>query len=242
MPSPTATARDRTGAEPMPVCARSAGPTWTTGDSAAAVAAWTRLRVRAGTRRAAHRSSASTTCGAVGSASPSGRTKCSRKRWLRSVVAVSDRIASASWARCSSRSEATLSSPVSGVGDVAEVQRSLLAAAEVRRQQREHRPELDRRLDLRARVDAHDGAAVVDRVVVVGLALGVDRPIAVPRPDDDPAGQLDRGPVPRLRVRRMRPDQDPAVPDQGIRRRADAATQRSRNESSSGAMKCDEHT
>ena len=56
--------------------------------------------------------------------------------------------------------------------------RAFLRARELRRQHRAHRPADDRRLDHRARVDAHDGRAVVQRVEEVVAVVGVDRVVA----------------------------------------------------------------
>ena len=79
-----------------------------------------------------------------------------------------------------------------------------------------HRPPDDRALDLRAGVDPDDRGGVVDRVEVVPPRGGLERLLAVLRPDRRLL-VVQRDPGPRRRVSRMRTDEN-ARPRRGARR------------------------
>jgi len=92
-----------------------------------------------------------------------------------------------------------------------EVQRAFLGLAELRGQQRVDTAADDRALDLRARVHADDGGAVMNRVEVLGARVGVYRVAGRARPDRDVPQIAEVRALPRTSVLRMRTHQHAGV-------------------------------
>jgi hypothetical protein len=99
---------------------------------------------------------------------------------------------------------------------IVEVNRSLLCAGELLRQDRTDRPPDDRRFDHRAGVDADDSSAVVDGIEEVGAIVRIDRVVAACRIDGGSCRARQRFVRPGVAIVRMRPDENVEVAEDRV--------------------------